>query len=96
LRTAAEGFADRAYHADGTLVPRGRPGAVIHDADLVARRAVRMVREQVVEAMEGRLVRLVVDTICIHGDTPGAAGLAARVRAALDASGIEVIALGRP
>jgi UPF0271 protein len=96
LRTAAEGFADRAYYADGTLVPRGRPGAVIHDADTVAERAVRMVREQVVETIDGRLVPLVVDTLCVHGDTPGAAELAARVRADLEAASVVLMALGRP
>jgi UPF0271 protein len=57
---------------------------------------VRMVREQVVEAVDGRLVPLAVDTLCIHGDTPGAAGLASGLRAALRAAGVEVKAIGRP
>jgi UPF0271 protein len=96
LRTAREGFADRAYQTDGTLVPRSSPGAVIHDGDAVVRRAVRMVRDQVVETIDGRLVPLVVDTLCVHGDTPGASELAARVRAGLEAEGIDVIALARP
>jgi UPF0271 protein len=95
LRTAGEGFADRAYQPDGTLVSRQQPGAVIHDQEAVVRRAVRMVCEQVVEAVDGGVVPLVVDTICVHGDTPGAADLAARIRAALAAAGVEVVAVGR-
>ena len=93
LRTAREGFADRAYRPDGTLVPRQQAGALIHDSEAVARRAVRMVREQVVEAIDGSRVSLTVDTICVHGDTPGAADLAARIRAALAEAGVEVRAV---
>jgi UPF0271 protein len=95
LRTAGEGFADRAYSSDGTLVPRQQPGAVIHDRDVVVRRAVRMVCERTVETIDGRIVPLVVDTVCVHGDTPGAADLAARLRAALTEAGVEVKAAGR-
>jgi UPF0271 protein len=82
LRTASEAFADRAYRADGTLVPRTEPGAVIDDPAEVLRRVVTM-------ASDPR-----VDTICVHGDTPGAADLAARIRATLVAGGIEVKAVG--
>jgi UPF0271 protein len=96
LRTAGEGFADRGYQPDGTLVSRQQPGAVIHDRDAVIRRAVRMVREQIVEAVGGRTVPLAVDTICVHGDTPGAADLASGLRAALSAAGVEVKAIGQP
>jgi UPF0271 protein len=95
LRTAAEGFADRAYQPDGTLVPRQQEGAVIRDAAAVVPRVIRMARDHMVEAIDGTEVRLVVDTICVHGDTPGAADLAARIRAALCDSGIQVIAVGR-
>jgi len=95
LRTASEGFADRAYQPDGTLVPRQQPGAVIHDPEAVARRAVRMVCEHAVEAIDGRTVPLSIDTICVHGDTPGAADLAARIRATLTESGVQVKAIGR-
>jgi len=95
LRTASEGFADRAYQADGTLVPRQQPGAVIDDPDTVVPRAVRMVWDQAVEAIDGSQVPLAIDTLCVHGDTPGAADLAARIRAALVASGVEVVAVGR-
>ena len=94
LKTACEAFADRAYQPDGALVSRQQPGAVIHDAGVVVERAVRMVREQAVEAIDGSTVPLIVDTICVHGDTPGAADLAARIRAALTAAGVEVKAVG--
>jgi 5-oxoprolinase (ATP-hydrolysing) subunit A len=93
LRTAAEGFADRAYRADGTLVPRDEPGAVLHEADSVADRAVAMVRHRTVTAVDGTPVPLELDTICVHGDTPAAAGLARRLREALTRAGIEVQAL---
>ena len=95
LPTAAEAFADRAYRADGTLVPRTEPGAVIHDGDAVVKRVVAMVRDQAVVAEDGSRVPLRIDTICVHGDTPGAAQLAARVRAALTGSGIDVKALSQ-
>lgn len=95
LRTASEGFADRAYQPDGTLVPRHHEGSVLQDAEAVVPRVVRMVRDQVVDAIDGTVVPLAVDTICVHGDTPGAADLAARIRAALTRSGIDVKAIGR-
>ena len=82
LRTAREAFADRAYRADGTLVPRTEPGAVIDDPAEVLARVVAMASDPG------------VDTICVHGDTPGAAGLAARIRATLVAGGIDVKAVG--
>lgn len=94
LRTAREGFADRAYQPDGTLVSRQQSGAVIHDPETVVRRAVRMVREHTLEAIDGTIVPMAIDTICVHGDTPGAADLARRVRAALEEAGIDVKALG--
>lgn len=94
LRTAREGFADRAYQADGTLLPRSRPGAVIHEPEIVVRRAVRMVREGIVDAVDGSRVRLALDTLCVHGDTPGAAELAARIRRTLIEAAIELKAVG--
>ena len=93
LRTACEVFADRAYRSDGTLVPRQEEGAVIHDAAAVEQRVIEMVRDQAVQALDGTRVPLTVDTICVHGDTPGAAGLAARIRASLEKAGVEVKAL---
>jgi UPF0271 protein len=92
LRTVSEVFADRGYTSDGTLARRGTPGAVIDDVDAVAARAVRMVLEQSVDAVEGTRVPLVAETICLHSDTPGSGELARCVRAALEAAGIVVSA----
>jgi UPF0271 protein len=95
LRTASEAFADRAYLPTGALVPRTQAGAVIDDIDTVVNRAVTMAREHKVVAVDGSPVSIEVDTICVHGDTPGAAALARRIRAALTEAGVEVAALGR-
>jgi|SRR5262245_35982268 len=94
LRVAAEGFADRSYEPDGSLTPRSRPGAVIHDVDAVVSRAVRMVRDGVVLTPEGRAIELQVQTICVHGDTPGAADLVARIAGALRDAGAAVAPIG--
>lgn len=94
LKVAAEGFADRAYEADGSLTPRDRPGAVIHDAEEVVRRAVRMAQEGVVTAMNGQDLPMRVDTICTHGDTPGSHELTRRIRDALERAGVRVRAVG--
>jgi UPF0271 protein len=93
LRVAAEGFADRAYEPDGSLTPRSRPGAVIHDAAVVVERAVRMVRDAAVLTPAGQPIPLRIDTICVHGDTPGAADLTRRIRAGLESAGVGVRAL---
>jgi UPF0271 protein len=90
LRVAAEGFADRAYQPDGSLVPRSRSGAVVHDPDAVVSRAVRMVRDGVVLTPEGQEIPLRIDTICVHGDTRGAPELTRRIRTGLEAAGIAV------
>lgn len=90
LAVAAEAFADRAYNADGTLVSRRLAGAVIHDPDAVAARVVRMARDGSVVAADGSVLQVDPDTICVHGDTPGAAILAAAIRRGLAAAGIEV------
>src|SRR3954465_15322049 len=94
LRVAAEAFADRGYEADGRLVSRRLPGALIEDADTVVARAIRIVTDGTVVAVDGTVIPLDVDTICIHGDTPGAERLAAAVRAGLDAAGVTVQAVG--
>jgi UPF0271 protein len=96
LRVAAEAFADRAYEPDGSLVSRKQPGAVIHDADTVVSRAVRMVVEKAVIAVDGSTVPLDVHTICVHSDTPGAEDLAARLHAGFEAAGVTVKAIGSP
>jgi len=87
---AAEGFADRAYEPDGSLTPRSRPGAVIHDPDTVVERAVRMIRDGIVLTSSGQEIPLKVDTLCVHGDTPGAAELVKRIRVGLEAAGVQV------
>jgi 5-oxoprolinase (ATP-hydrolysing) subunit A len=93
LPIASAVFADRAYLADGTLVPRSRAGSVIHDSAEVVQRAVRMVRERSVMSVDGTPVPLEVDTICVHGDTPGAAALAGAIRRALEGDGVRVESL---
>lgn len=90
LRVAREGYADRAYRADGRLVPRAEAGAVIHDSARVAARAVKMVCDGVVESVDGTSLALRIDTLSVHGDTPGAAELARAIRAALTAAGVSV------
>ena len=92
LRSVSEVFADRAYLPDGSLLPRDRPGSVIHNAAAVAVRAVEMARGGTVVAVDGSSISVRADTICIHGDTPGAAALARRLRAGLAAAGIAVAA----
>jgi UPF0271 protein len=94
LRTASEVFADRGYRGDGSLVPRNEPGALLEEADQVAGRALAMVRHQSVVAVDGTTVALDVDTICVHGDTPGAVTMARRLREALDGAGIAVASPG--
>jgi UPF0271 protein len=94
LRVAAEVFADRAYQRDGSLVSRLTPGAVISDANAVVARGVAMVRDHHVIATDGSVVPLEADTICLHGDRPGADTLAAHLRGALEACGISVKAIG--
>jgi UPF0271 protein len=95
LRTVSEVFADRAYEPDGSLVSRRKPGAVIHDPDAVVARAVRMVKERTVVAIDGSAVTLEAETICVHGDTPGSDDLAAKIRQGLEAAGVDVKAVGR-
>jgi UPF0271 protein len=94
LRVAAEVFADRAYEPDGSLASRRKPNTVIHDPDAVVARAVRMVKDRTVVAIDGSVVPLEADTICVHGDTPGSDRLAAKIRAGLEAAGVTVKAIG--
>jgi UPF0271 protein len=90
LRVAREGFADRAYEPDGTLRSRRLPGAVHTDPKVAAAQAVSFVRDGGVRAFDGSFLRLAVDTICLHGDTPGAPAMAVAVREALAREGVEV------
>ena len=94
LRVAAEVFADRAYEPDGSLASRRKPGSVIHDAAAVVARAVRMVKDRTVVAIDGSVVPLQADTICVHGDTPGSDELAAKIRSGFEAAGITVKPIG--
>jgi len=90
LRAVTEGFVDRAYTAAGTLVPRRDPAAVVSDPAAVAARAVRLAVDGEVAAVDGTVVPMRVESLCLHGDTPGAVALAGRVRAALDGAGVPV------
>jgi len=95
LPVAAEVFADRAYEPDGSLASRQKPGGVLHDRAVVITRAIRMVRERQVVATDGSVIALEADTICLHGDTPGAADLARAVRQGLEEAGVQVRGLGQ-
>jgi UPF0271 protein len=90
LRAVGEGFADRGYTPQGSLVRRGQAGALVQDVAAVAERAVRMALEGVVVAVDGTPVRVPVESVCVHGDTPGAGELARAVRGALEAAGAVV------
>lgn len=92
VRFVREAFADRGYLADGTLAPRSLDGAVLTDPSEVAARAVRIATEGVVVAVDGTEIAAQVDSLCVHGDTPGAVEIARAVRTALDAAGVEVAA----
>jgi UPF0271 protein len=93
LRVGIVGIADRAYEDDGTLVPRGQPGAVLHDEGEIAERTVRMVTEGVIRTVGGRDIPVGCDTVLLHGDTPGALALAHRVRKELLAAGVTIAPL---
>jgi UPF0271 protein len=90
LPMAHEIFADRAYEDDGNLVSRKKPGSVLHDPKQVAERVVRMVQDGAVVSVTGKVIKMRTDTICIHGDTPGAVDIARGVRQALRDAGIDV------
>lgn len=92
LATVREAFADRAYTPEATLVPRSQPGAVLSDPDEVADRVVRLVTEGTVLAIDGSTVRVEADSVCVHGDSPGAVAMAVAVRDALRARGVETVA----
>jgi 5-oxoprolinase (ATP-hydrolysing) subunit A len=85
-----EVFADRAYEDDGSLVSRKKPGAVLHEPKEIADRVVRMVQDGAVVSVTGKVIKMRTDTVCIHGDTPGAVDIARGVRQALKDAGIAV------
>jgi len=90
LRLAGEAFADRGYAADGTLLPRGTSGALLDEPAAVAAQAVSIAREGCLRASDGSRLAVAAETLCLHGDTPGAPVLAAAVRAALLAAGVAI------
>jgi 5-oxoprolinase (ATP-hydrolysing) subunit A len=92
LRTVSEAFADRAYDADGRLVSRRKPHAVLHDADEIAARVIEMIETGRVTADDGSSVVIDAKSVCVHGDSPGAVGIATTLRARLEAAGIELAA----
>ncbi|MFW0788605.1 LamB/YcsF family protein [Gordonia sp. CPCC 205333] len=94
LPTITEAFADRGYRPDGTLVPRGEPGALITDSADVARRVVRMVTSGTVTAVDGTDISVAAQSICLHGDTPGAVHHAQAVRLALTDAGVTIAPVG--
>jgi len=93
LHVACEAFADRSYEPDGTLTPRHLADSVLSESGRVVERVVRMVRDRKVVARDGSAISIQADTICIHGDTPDAAGLAAAVKRGLEHAGITVVGL---
>jgi UPF0271 protein len=90
LTVVAEAFADRAYTPQGTLVSRRLPGAVLHDADEIAARCVAMATGREITDVDGGPLLLAPRSICVHGDTPGAVGIARRVRSALTDAGVDL------
>jgi UPF0271 protein len=91
IRIAFEAFPDRAYHKDGSLVSRREKGAVIHDHEIVAKRALKMALEGKVIAIDGTEIRLQADTLCVHGDNPAAVEMVKRIRQELKDAGVVVI-----
>jgi len=93
LRAVGEAFADRRYLPDGSLIPRSQPEAVLHDAAEAAEQAMRIAAEGYAIASDGSQLRIDAETICLHGDTPGAVALARAVRERLESSGIVIAPL---
>jgi len=96
LHVASEVFADRSYQADGSLTPRGQPGALIEDVAVSIRQVLQMVQQGTVAAVDGRSLPVRADTLCLHGDQPGALAFARALRQALAEAGVEVGAPGNP
>ena len=90
LTVAAEAFADRAYLPDGRLVPRGQEGAVLHDPSAVAERMTRLAADGLIRAVDGTDVAVSAQSICVHGDSPGAVAMAAEIRRRLSESGVMI------
>lgn len=95
VRVAREAFADRAFNDDGTLVPRSQEGSVIHDVNQVVERSVKMVTQHKVTTINGKEIEMHADSLCLHGDTPGAIQMARAVQEELVVNGVEIVALGQ-
>ena len=96
LAVAREIYADRGYGDDGLLLPRGKPGAVLHDPAAIATRVLAMVQKNAVISLTGKMLPAGIDSICVHGDTPAAVAIAAAVRAKLNESGIALRSFAKP
>lgn len=94
LPCAKEVFADRAYEEDGSLVARGKPGAMITDEDLAIARVVRIVKEGLVTSITGTDISLEADSVCVHGDNAHALAFVKKIRKALEENGVDVRAMG--
>jgi UPF0271 protein len=93
LRVAQEVFADRAYRADGSLVPRGEPGAMIHSTEEAVQRMIQLIETGYMTAIDGTRLKMDAHTICMHGDTPGAANYAKAIRQMLESKGVQIVAM---
>jgi UPF0271 protein len=94
LKVAREGFGDRAYNEDGSLIARRLPGALLTDPDAVADQVLMMMMEGKVRTVTGKTVTIAVDTVCLHGDTPGAPAIARRLRERMSVAGVAAVPLG--
>ena len=90
LTVMAEAFADRAYTPSGALVSRREPGAVLHDENQIAQRMMTLVRDGVIEAVDGSMVRVEADSICVHGDSPGAVAIARTIRQRFEQESVQI------
>ena len=90
LPCAAEVFADRAYEEDGTLVPRGKPGAMITDEEEAVRRVIGMILNHRVQAITGKEIEICPDSVCVHGDSEKALLFVKKIRSALESTGITI------
>jgi UPF0271 protein len=95
LKVVYEAFPDRAYTPEGTLLSRRQPGAVVKDPQEVSERALRMVKEGVVIAVDGTTIPLEAQTLCVHGDTPTAVDLVRSIRQTMEADGVAVAPMGK-
>ncbi|MBA7526995.1 5-oxoprolinase subunit A [subsurface metagenome] len=94
LRVAREGFADRAYNSDGSLVKRSIAGAVISDPDIIAKRVIKMINQQRVETIDGKIINLQIDTVCLHGDNKNALNIIKAIRNVLIEKNVKIAPLG--